>query len=67
MEVNDMVSKAVDQINEEALGQTEQRVKQLVHEILKTEADILKLHEVNVEKKKELKALQLPSTVKVEL
>lgn len=67
MEVKDMVKQAVDRVNADAIEKTEQRVKNLVHQILADEAEICRLHSKVTEQKKELKALQLPSQVSVEI
>jgi len=67
MDTSELIKKVVDEINEEALYQTEKRVKTLVDDILLTNDRIAILAEHLVKCKQELKALQLPVTKSVEL
>lgn len=67
MEVNDLIKKAVDAINNHALSCVEKRVERLVAEILETNRSIVSSTEHIVALKKELKGLQLPTTQSVEL
>ena len=66
-DVKDMVKQAVDRVNADALEQTEQRVKILVGAILADEAEILRLHDKVMKNKKELKELQIPNAVSVDI
>lgn len=67
MDVNSLVKKAVDQINESAQAGTESRVKDIVNSILKNEQQISFLQKSNAEYKRELKELELPKPVSLEV
>ena len=67
MEIKDLVKQAVNRVNTDAIEKTEQRVRQLVNAILESEANIIRLHENVTECKRELRALQIPGVVSVEI
>lgn len=67
MAVNDLVKKAVDQINEKAQASTEQQVNNLVHSIIDSESQIARLQQQVAEAKKKLKELEMPKPVSVDL
>jgi prefoldin subunit 5 len=67
METKELVAKAVERVNSSAVRKVEDRVQNLVDTILNCEAEIVRLHERIVECKKELRALNVPSPVSVEI
>ena len=66
-DVNSMLDEAVKEENEEREHQTRRRVKDLVRSILNDESTIVELKANVTNYKKELKELQQPEEVKVEL
>ena len=67
MSVQNLIQKSVDAHNEKATAATETQVKQLVDAIISGEAQIATYQSQIVEYKKRLKALELPTPVKVEV
>ncbi len=65
--INDLFSKVLEEKNEQELTKTKTKVKNLVDGILRCEAEIAKLRQEVIDFKAELKALQMPEEIKLEL
>ncbi len=67
MNVQLLINKAVTAHNEKNTEATETRVKYLVDSVIKNEAQIKLLQAANEGHKKELKELQMPEPISLEL
>ena len=64
---NDLVSDAVNEINQQQMKDCEQQVKKLVQSIIDKQAKIKVLLVEIAEQKEQLKKLQVPETVTLEI
>lgn len=65
--VNDLVNKVVAEKNEQNVQDTERRVKALVNTIIESEQTINRAKKAAEAAKAELKELQMPEAIKVEV
>lgn len=66
-DVKNYVSKAVDEMNSQAVRNTEDRVKNLVQRIFAAQGEVAEKNRKIEEWKKELKELEMPKPVTLDL